>query len=381
MSNPFATTPTDFERRVRNAVDPLHAFQQQLVDELDEVDGAFKYWHGGSDWKTYAVLADYLIQSVLGTVGALHAAAASAIDHREALFAANAKSKAEFQKLRTRKIDRDTFAFAVTGSADARRRTLRIESSAEHAFFHMGQALDRFSAALIIVGGFSVKDVATVDWKSIEDVWCAIDTKSTKNIVEPLGSRGREIQERLLAPVGQVDDFGGADWLAWLRDTRNALTHRSPAKHLTLLLKDGGIIHPFYLQPKLSELQTLAYGPIKEARAKRKSSRETWQSSYLIKSTDDVLDGLLDSLCRLIVAFTKTMVVCWDERKTDPSAIIQTGRQWRSVRPDQPDRAFIGYGQDPILMKADTMVLHPNDAKRLRAGRVTDDRVADWNDD
>ncbi|OZG26219.1 hypothetical protein BH683_025800 [Williamsia sp. 1138] len=94
-----------------------------------------------------------------------------------------------------------------------------------------------------------------------------------------------------------------------------------------------------------------------------------------------MLDGLLNSLCEFIAALTETMAACWSERKASPAVIIQTGRQWRTVEPNSPDGRFDGYGSAPAMMpSADGIAMHPNDAKRLRAGRVTDDRVQDWRD-
>lgn len=372
--------PPDYEKRVTTAVKPLLNFHAHLMDDLDDNDGAFGFWRGGSDWKTYALLADYLIQSVLGTTTALHAAGLAAIEHRQVTYSANFAAKKAFKDMKEGKLTQDEYLAAVLGSSEARKKSLRAESSAEHTFFHMGQALDRFSAALVIVGGFGVKDVANSDWKTVESLLIVINEKRERNTVEPLNTKGRNIQERLLAPAVAPDAYGSDSWLAWLRDTRNAMTHRPPSKHLNLLQKDGSIIQPFYLLPKWSELQTLVYGPMHEVRKKGGSSRNAWMASFLIKRSEDVLDGLLDSLCNFIAELTETMTVCWSERKAAPTAIIQSGTQWRKVEPNSPDRPFGGYGDDPPMLNADSMVMHPNDAKRLRAGRVTDDRVQDWRD-
>ncbi|OZG26218.1 hypothetical protein BH683_025795 [Williamsia sp. 1138] len=198
----------NYETRVRAAVRPLLAFNAQLLEELDDEDGAFGFWRGGCDWKTYALLADYLIQSVLGTTTALEAAGLTAIEHRQVTYSANAKARVAYKDLHAGSLTPTQYLNAVIGSSDARKRSLRAESAAEHTFFHMGQALDRFSAALVIVGGFGVKDVVTSDWKTVQDLWAALDEDREKGTVAPRGTAGRDIQRRLLAPAGLLQNYG-----------------------------------------------------------------------------------------------------------------------------------------------------------------------------
>ncbi|MBS4729714.1 hypothetical protein MSM1_15640 [Mycobacterium sp. SM1] len=54
----------NYEKRVAAATDALDVFAARLIGELDEKDGGFSCWVGHSDWKTLAIVADYLIQTI-----------------------------------------------------------------------------------------------------------------------------------------------------------------------------------------------------------------------------------------------------------------------------------------------------------------------------
>jgi hypothetical protein len=61
-----AVDAEDYERRVAAAPDALDVLAALLIGELDGQHRGFSWWVGHSDWKTLALLADYLIQSVYG---------------------------------------------------------------------------------------------------------------------------------------------------------------------------------------------------------------------------------------------------------------------------------------------------------------------------
>ena len=157
-----------YERRVEPATSALNSFADDLTQQLDMENGAFKWWEGHSDWKTLNMVADYLIQSVQGASTALLAASFAAKTHRESNYA-DSKALTDAWKAvqKTGSANPDAYFAAIPQDAAARRRALTITNSAEHCFFHLAQTLDRLSVAMIIIGGFTVKDVAAADWATI----------------------------------------------------------------------------------------------------------------------------------------------------------------------------------------------------------------------
>jgi hypothetical protein len=228
-----------YERQVEPATSALDSFADSLTKELDQQNGAFSWWSGFSDWKTLTMIADYLIQSVMGAGAALIAASFAAKTHRESNFAdSTALTEVWRAMAESGETDPNAFFAAMPRDAAARRRRLTVNNSAEDCFFHLGQTLDRLSAALVIVGGFEVRDVSGADWGTIagtptrDGLVQDLAAPTARQKVEPLGSPGRTLQEQLLDPATRPDDFGPPGWLDWMRDTRNAMTHRSPATQL-----------------------------------------------------------------------------------------------------------------------------------------------------
>lgn len=183
-----------YETRVAAAVDPLKAFHSRLIGELDDKDGAFSWWNGHSDWKTLTLLADYLIQSIGGVAEALTLASFAAFNHRSATYADNYYLKTAQRN--------GVKPFPL--NAQSRRRHLAITQTQEACFYHLGQALDRLAAAAIIIGGFEVKDVAKLDWRTLTEIESDLAKGATKPILQPLNSKGRAAQLALVQPV--------ADW-------------------------------------------------------------------------------------------------------------------------------------------------------------------------
>lgn len=77
----------------RLATDALDSFYWQLIGELDEQNSGFGWWAGYSDWKTLAMLSDYLIQLVGGASESLLLASLAAKAHSEKVTADTYKHK------------------------------------------------------------------------------------------------------------------------------------------------------------------------------------------------------------------------------------------------------------------------------------------------
>jgi hypothetical protein len=364
-----------YERRVEPARSSLDAFRNRLLHELDQRDGAFRWWQGFSDWKTLNMIADYLLQSLAGASEALVSASFAAQIHREAATTHSETLNATWRRVAaTGETDPRVFMEAIPNDAATRTQRLRITQSAEQCCFHLGQTLDRLAAALIIVGGFEFREVAKVYWSDITKHTGLLDelaspTPYKRPRVEPPDSPGRSIQEALLSPFRRPTDFGEPGWLDWMRETRNAMTHRSPAVKIDLLTKDLRVVRLFYREPKWSELQALVFGPAPTGEL---------LDIYIQRPSTDVLDGLCDSTTALTVALTHGMTTCWDTRKKDAGLIIQHGCQWPTVRPT-PASTFDGYGED-LSHSVQTNTVASNELEGLRwsAARVTDDRRRDW---
>jgi hypothetical protein len=107
------------------------------------------------------------------------------------------------------------------------------------------QALDRLAAAVVIIGGFEVKDAVGVDWRNIETIAEDLAKGSTKQRLQPPGSKGRAAQEALVAPVQNWPPFGPTDWLPWMRDTRNGMTHRAGGRKMMVPTTDNSLLGCF----------------------------------------------------------------------------------------------------------------------------------------
>jgi hypothetical protein len=370
-----------YERRVQPATSALDSFADDLIKELDLQNGAFPWWQSDSDWKPLTMIADYLIQSVQGASAALVAASFAAKTHRESNFADSTALTAAWRAVaKSGQTDQEAYFGAIPRDGAARRRLLSISNSAEHCFFHLGQTLDRLSAALVIVGGFHVRDVVNTNWATIagtptrDGLVQDLAAPSARQKVEPPGLPGRTLQEELLDPVTRPDDFGAPGWLDWMRDTRNAMTHRSSATRLVAYKGDVNagfhLLRLFYRQARWSEVQSLLFG--------RPTHNQTFWGAFITRPSEDVLDGLCESVSKFVRALTDAMTTCWTARKANPALIVQPDSQWPNIEPTEPVSFFDGHGEDvsPFLQQADTLA--GRDATRWQAARVMDDRRADW---
>lgn len=371
----------DYERRVRPATAALGAFSGQLVAELDLTDGAFPWWAGDADWKTLTLIGDYLIQSVIGASGALISASLSAKTHKEAIYAESWALTQAWKKLaQSGETNIHAFTAAMPRDKAARRRSLTITQSAEDCFYHLGQTLDRLACAVIIVGGFEISDVVSKDWGAVagtptrDGLVADLSAATDRSRVQPSGTAGRQLQTDLLAPVRAADGYGVPGWLEWMRDTRNAMTHRSPGTKMNLLLGSVNtelkIARVFYRQPRWSEVQALVFGTGQNA-------NPSLLDGFVLRSSDDVLDGLCEAMKALVVALVDAMVTCWKARSANPGTISQPARQWTNTAPTEPATAFQGWGEDiSASFHGDAVLMR--DGRRWIAARVMDDRRSDW---
>jgi hypothetical protein len=377
----------DYEQRVAGATDLLGEFTKQLADELDKQNGGFRWWREFTDWKTVTMLSDYLLQSLGGTSEAITSASLKAEVHRQTSSDEDEiyqKALAEFNASGSQ--DLEVFLNALLNSPQARRRSLTITESAEACLFHLGQTLDRLAAAVIIVGGFGFRDVANAYWTDLVKFAEQLDPQAPPNPspppagsrqairealvapIEPPASPGRLAQEALVAPVLSWEQFGSTDWLPWMRDARNGLTHRSPAAKFNVAVGDR-MTRLFYRQPRWSEIQALVFGS--------KPPNRPILDTFILSASQDVLDGLCDSTAQLVEALTDAMMKCWAARRANPEMIAQSGRQWRKVDPDEALSQFPGYG-DRVTLDSREIRLSPVDTKRWVAARIGDEDRHRW---
>lgn len=341
------------------------------MSELDLENGAFPWWSGHSDWKTLTLLADYLLQSLQGAEDALLSASLSAQIHRQSMYAEEHSLRTVWRAAaQSKRQNAQSLMAVLPQDAQARRRRMTITSSAENCFFHLGQSLDRLAAAAMIVGGFEIPgEITGIYWSTLEqyaEMLKAGNQRST--VLQPVETAGRAIQEALVKPVHEWQQFGPTDWFPWMRATRNAMSHRAVGTKLNVTAGTR-LTRLFYRAPKWSELQSLVFGG--------RPPKKPFFDAFIPVGSQEILEGLCDSTTKMIEAVVQEMVTCWDARRANPEAIVQHGAQWPTVEPSQSAPAFPGYGP-PLSISGKQLVLHPLDARRWEAARASDDRVADW---
>ncbi|QYB04256.1 hypothetical protein I1A62_06985 [Rhodococcus sp. USK10] len=377
----------EYLERVRPAVDALNTFRGTLTADLDVDSGGFRYWAGQLDWKTRVLLADYLLQTVAGAAEALTSASLAAVDHKENAHAENYAVRQAWRELNRRSAHRpstEQYLAAMPRGATVDRRAHRVVASAEQCFFHLGQGLDRIAAAIIIVGGYGSKDVVEADWTRIENLRATAGKppQIPKNrfdypAILAAETPGGEMQRRLLAATDPTP-YGPSAWLSWLRDTRNAMTHRSPSKKMNVMVDGGTFTRVFYRHPKWSEIQSFVYSAQNDGSGRREHQL-AFRQQFLMKASTDVLDGLCASVTTMVVHIIESMEQCWAARKADPRLVVQHAVQWSKVEPRVTKSSqFDGYGRT-LEPKLDTVALNPADSLRWQAARVHDSRWTDWN--
>ena len=375
----------DYEKRVQLATAALNGFATQLYEELDNKDGGFWWWKDHLDWKRRVLISDYLIASVQGVSASLMAACLAADDHRLNSIADGRAIQEALDGVRTSKKQPSIhdFAAAIPRDSAARRRGQTITFSAEHCLFHLGQVLDRLAAVIIIVGGFGRDDVFRASWTWVtalaDDLRPTAKTKKgrrkavsaviTTELVQPLGSDGREAQTKLFDAVLAAADHGPQEWLEWTRETRNAMTHRPPIRVLNSINSDGSG-RLLFRHPKWTEVQALAFA--------ERPADEQMSGVLLLKSIADVLDGLCDSMNSYVSAIMQAVSECWNTRKAKPMLIIQPAAQWQFPKPAEPPSKFPGYGADVPPDEGSVVLTHTNEGKRWQAARVFDEVRHEW---
>ena len=257
-------------------------------------------------------------------------------------------------------------------NAQGRRPHLTITQSLEACFLHLGQALDLLAAAVVIVGGFEITNIAKIDWGDLEEIVDELRNRSTRQRYQQMGSTGRTAQEALIAPVSNWQQFGPTDWLPWKRDTRDGITHRAVGKKMMVMTTANRLARLLYRQPRWSELQSIIFGA--------QPPRKAFYDAFIMSASEDLLEGFCESVEELVEAVTKAMVVCWNARTADPQMIVQHSRQWPVVEPTEAMWSFPGYGTPIAVAAGSTVKMHPNDARRWRTARAMDDRRQDWYD-
>jgi hypothetical protein len=155
------------DRKVSGAVHIASVLYDEMVADLDIVNYGFGWWHGYMDARRNALVAEYLIASVVGVRGALESAAfcfetwteqhhADDVWVRQTLRALDAHASEE-QVLR-----------ALHRTGNNRKREVRIRLAGEHLYYHLAQAFDRLSAVVIGICALDTS-ILKADWSAVTD--------------------------------------------------------------------------------------------------------------------------------------------------------------------------------------------------------------------
>lgn len=359
------------------AIDGLHA---RVLRDLDVDNGGIVWWQGMTSWRHLALLSDYLLLSLSGASTSLNYASYAASEHR----AVEAAMDYKFQAfLRHRNPDQ-----LFPRSTDTDRTTeVRRAMAVEQVLHHLAQCLDRLAPAVLIVGAVNAKNVREFDWRQLESTYRKLSLPATeKNPLKDaayspfasVGSPARAIQEALFEPLSDVDRYGKPDWLKWLRQARNAATHRAPGSQWSMLKGRPGAPKGFHRglarNPKWTDIENLVRQP---------QGKRSLESVVLAPSPADVLDGLVSSTVKLAEALGGSMSTSWEARRAAPHFLTQPGRQWHDLEPE-PQLRFCGDGAPVPLLLGSGASAHvsPEMSRRIRASRVLDDKngKSAWDD-
>jgi hypothetical protein len=251
-----------FDAPVRSTVEMLSFFSDQLVDDLDTDAGGLKPWVGHTDGPRLALLSDYLIQCGGGAGEALLDAALAVEEHTQQLTADNTWSVQRQRALTERPDLSESQVMAAMWSRNEheQRRERRIYASAEHCLAHLVQALDRLSATIVIVAGLKIPALK-MGWPALARY--AGDPDPKGRVFDAPTEEGVLLQRHLVGLALTWPDHGPSDWLPWLLETRNAMTHRGLSTRMLVSLSErgggyAGMLRAFYAQPFLSDMQSMA---------------------------------------------------------------------------------------------------------------------------
>lgn len=365
----------DYEKSVEAAVTALAAMSTKVWSDLDRDVGGVAWWDGQLDFRRRVVLSEYLQDSLNGAAEAMLDAALEAKTHREALNAENAWLRRVWAAVdASGAVGNEAYIAAMKRDGVAKRRERQIDSSVTHAVGHLLRALDCLSAALIIVGAVP-RQVRRADWTHVVKLaeQCRDDV-ATPNL-EPLESLGRQVQADLFSVVLRSGELGPTDWLEWLDGTRNSRIHRGA--RTTWLMLHGtrkaaqGLLRPFPVHPDLTDVELMGRSPLG-------AGGDTLDTLRLVKHSDAILDGCLDSMTRFVTEVAAALDACWNLRRADPALLVQRGAQWQDLE-RVAELNFPGYGPTPHIIGKEVRV-GPDMAKRLDSAHVMDAQRSRWSE-
>jgi hypothetical protein len=365
----------DYEARVEPAVVVLTTMSTAVWSDLDRDVGGVGWWDGQVDFRRRVVLSEYLQDALNGAAEALLDAALEAKTHREALNAENDWLRRVWTQASSNgAVGTEEFLRSMRRDGVAKRRDRQIDASVTHAVGHMLRSLDCLAAALIIVGAVR-RGVRRADWAHVVKLaeQCR-DGAETPNLYEP-GTSGRRVQADLFAVVLRSPEFGPTDWLAWLDGTRNSRIHRGARTNWLMLhgtrRRADGLLRPFPTHPDLTDVELMGRRP-------ENSTANAFETLRLIKHSDAIVDGCLDSMTRFVTAVAEALRVCWETRRADPALLVQRGAQWQDLE-RVAELNFPGYGDTPRVIGEQVRV-GPDLARRLEAAHLMDAQRSRWDE-
>lgn len=365
---------SDYSRPVEPATRLLDELNTEVSADLDEEAGGIGWWNGHVGWKVSAQLGEYLLASCTGVADSLKEASLAIEEHRKTEHSLNFDRATRARKLAGRASSFDEQIAALGGSTASELRREDLQKIwAGQALVSLAQVLDRLAAVVLVVAGVKV-DVLRTDWGELSK----LAEKAPRNgahhgvrqgVFADAGTSGRDRQNTLLGIVASSEDHGPEDWLEWLLMSRNSYVHRAPRMNFHAMIVEkkqpAGTITPLHAQPDWADTEAMVG-----------ASKNGLEAMFLKPAPQSIFDGLRDSVCSLAVTVIQAAQELWIARRADPSLIVQHGGTWRPL-----DKAsvlqFPGYGPAARTVSKE-VVFHPSSIRRLRAARLMDDQVGEW---
>jgi hypothetical protein len=328
--------------------------EHAIEHDLDEPIGGIRWWATHLDGIPRVTQADYLVTSVRGVRFALRAANHESARHREAIEADAAWAREWW--------DANGLNTAPQRDMPARRRELDVQNSYEATVVHLGQALDRLAAAIVLVAGLP-ENARTVHWGTIHTRALAL-ARSTAT------GPAHDLQVRAVEGVLDLDAHGPKDWLPWLRGTRNTYVHRAVRDQMLVLTGDADkgdnrIVRAAYRQPEFHTVE--AIGP----------SMARPAETFIIQDSEKLLGGLVHSTESLVRTVVAALLEVWLARRADPDLIPQPDEAW-PARKREPALKFDGYGSGVPWKAGDVIDLHARDRVRFEAAGLMIGQRPHW---
>lgn len=365
----------DYEERVAPAVTALSTTATAVLGDLHPSIGGVGWWDEHLDFPRRAVLSEYLLDSLRGAAEALLDAALEAKTHREAMTSENAWLRRVWaQTNASGTATNDDYVRSMRRDAQAKRRDRQLDTSATHVVSHLLRSLDCVAAALIIVGAVP-RPVRRADWGHVIKLAEQCRDASTTAKLAPLGTPGRQVQADLLAHVLRAEEFGPNDWLTWLNETRNSRIHRGARTSWYVLYgnrrRATGLLRPFPTHPDLTDVELLGRTPAN-------AQGDLFESLRLVRHSEAILDGCLDSMTRFVAVLAEAIAACWAMRRADPALLAQRAAQWQDLE-RVAEMNFPGYGEPPRVI-GDEVIIAPELALRLQSAHVMDEHRSRWDE-